>query len=87
MKPVFDWYKVILTADFENNNTPSMDVIFDTQERGRINVSIYKSGFYALVYDGVYLPVGLNDRNPFIKNGYAAYKDASALWIGFLNED
>ena len=87
MNELFDWYKIISIEDFEKNGTPSMDISADTQERGRLDISVYKGVFYALVYDGVYLPVGLNGRNPFIKNGYAAYSDGSYLWIGFLNED
>lgn len=80
-------YEIISIEEFEKNGTATMTIDFTTAERGDLSVTVYKNIFFSLVYEGAFLPIGLNGHNPFLKNDLAAYEKDGVLYLGFKNEN
>jgi len=84
---MINWYPIITITDFKKNDTPSMDISIETAEYGILEIRIVKSNFYALVYNDIYLPIELNEQNPYQRDNLKAYSDGNTLWIGFIEAD
>lgn len=79
----FDWYKIFNKAEFlaRDLETLTLDLFLD--DIGEAEVLVTVGNELGVTYDGVFLIVGLNDRSPFGRDGYAVYLDASDdVWLG-----
>lgn len=87
MAKKWKWFNVLSLADFDAKNVPDMSFTRSVEGFGVKEMRICKGNFYALILDGVYLPVGVNGRNAFSVRERGAYIDESRnLWAGFLCE-
>lgn len=80
---LFDWYKIINKNDFDALDLYSVEKTFFMQGIGLKTILVTKGNFYGLTYDGVFLSVELNNKNPFIFEDKATYiDDADDIWLG-----
>lgn len=78
-----NWYQLFNQAEVAN--LPYVQGIFALQGYGTAEVRLCRGNGFALVFNGVYLPIGLNGRVPFVtKDGkYGAHLDADGnVWLG-----
>lgn len=79
----YSWYKVINKAEFEAADIPSRELSLSLGGIGQADVMVVKGELVSIVYDGVMLTPGLNDRNPFEFDGYAAgLDDQGDIYLG-----
>lgn len=64
---IFAWYRVFELSDFDNFGTESGVWSIQIPDRGTIDGEVYNGRFVGLVYNGLYLPFGLNQTEPFIQ--------------------
>lgn len=85
---MWDWYKIINKAEFEALNIPSREVESVLEGIGLKTILVVKGAMVSLIYNGVMLSPGLNDKNPFVFDGYAAYlKEDGYIYLGVPSED
>lgn len=77
MKNTLTWYALFQLEDVAN--VPDMTRRFELEKYGTATVRLCKGDLYSLVFAGRYLPVRLNERNPFITQDgkYGAVVDES----------
>lgn len=79
----FDWYKIINRAEFLATGLTSREVEVVLEGIGLRTILVTQGRLTSLVYDGVMLPIGVTEANPFIFDGYAVYLDANDdVWLG-----
>ncbi len=72
---IFTWYKVINKNDFDALDIPSKQIEVILENIGLSRVLVCKGIHTSILYDGVFLTIGLNDENPFVIDGHAVYLD------------
>lgn len=83
MQNTLTWYQLFDKSDVAE--LPYISRVFDLENYGTVEVRLCKGDLYALAFDGYYLPVSLNDRNPFISRDgkYGAVMDRQGfIWLG-----
>ncbi len=85
---IYDWYKIINLAEFEALDLVSRNLELILGNIGLANVLVTKGNMVSILYNGIFLSIGLNDESPFEFEGHAVYLDANDdVWLGILNED
>ncbi len=80
----FDWYKIINIGEFNQSGLVSREVTIFLEGRGQNTFLVTRGNSIGVVVDGTFLMPNLNDRNPFIFDGKAAYVNSQDdLFIGF----
>jgi hypothetical protein len=63
-------------------------VVLQTQEYGRLEFMIYRGFGFSIVYKDNYLPINLNNQNPFQFNEYLVFWDINDnFWFGFDQDE
>lgn len=77
----FTWFKIFNLTDFEATGLVSRTYTVILEGIGQKDILVTKGELVSMLYEGVFLPIELNDINPFIKegeseseSGYAVYK-------------
>ncbi len=79
----YNWFKIINQTDFLDLELPSLEVQVILVGIGLKTILVTSGVGVSLLYEGVFLPLGLNDRNPFYFDSHAVYMDASNdIWLG-----
>lgn len=80
---IFEWFKIFNLTEFEALSLVSKTYTQILEGIGQKDILVTKGECVSLLYDGVFLPIELNEINPFIKEGevatelnYAVYLDA-----------
>jgi len=82
------WFKVINETEFLALDLPSKMVTLEMAGVGIKDILVTRGNRTSLLYEGIFLSLGLNDRNPFVFDNVCAYKDTdNDIWIGVLVED
>lgn len=81
------WFRLFDTAQVAS--LPYVEQEFDLQDCGPVTARLTKGQHYALVLpeEELFLPVGVNGRNPFLShdNKFGALLDAEGyVWLGVL---
>ncbi len=85
---LYDAYKLINLTDFEELDIPSRKLNVILGDLGEKEILITKGNLTSILYDDVFLPVALNDKNPFEFEGYASFLDENDdIWLGILVPD
>ena len=71
----FDWYKITSQDDFLALGVPSKAFDLELEDIGQVTVLVTSGNRVGILYDGVFLAVGLNGDNPFEFDGYAVFLD------------
>lgn len=85
---MFDWFQIFNTDDFEALGLVSRNLTLFLLGYGEKEILITKGNTIALTYDGVLLPVEFAEKNPYVRDGYAVYKDAdNNVFLGIEVEE
>lgn len=82
---IFTWFKIFNKTEFEALDLVSKTYTLILEGVGQKDILVTKGELFSILYADVFLPLQLNDINPFIKLGesegdlaYAIYIDANA---------
>lgn len=79
----YNWYNIINYDDFISMALPSTTVDVILEDVGQVEILVTKGVDVGITYEGVFLPVNLNNNNPYAFDGYAVYIDANEdIWLG-----
>lgn len=85
----YNWFKVFNKTEFEDLDLVSKEyeILFDGQ--GTKTVLVTKGSALSVTLDDVFLTIGLNGNNPFVKDGLAVYLDPDTddVFVGFSSEN
>lgn len=85
---MYTWFKIFNTADLDDAGLVSKTITVILEGVGQKDILVTKGVGYGITYEGVFLSVGLNDKNPFEFEGFAAYKsDADDVYLGIAVPD
>ncbi len=80
---IYDVYNIINLDKFNATNLPSREVTGDFGLLGQQTVLVTKGNLVSFLFNNVYLPLNLNDKNPFEFEGYAIFIDPNNdIWLG-----
>ncbi len=84
----YDWYRLMSLNDFIDGELPSISEDFTLPSLGKKTILFTKGNLYSMVYEGVFLTMGLNDKLPFEFEGLACFCDVeNYVWLGIEHED
>lgn len=72
---MFNWFKIFNKVEFEATGLPSRTLTLNLKGIGQKNILITKGNELGVLYEGIFLVVGLNGNNPFRWEGLAVYLD------------
>ena len=82
---IYDWYLIFNRADFLNLGLPSRTYTQVLEGVGQKDILATSGELCGMLYEGVFLPVGLNSKNPFEFEDHAVYVDENEdVWLGIL---
>lgn len=83
----YTWYWLFARAEFESTGLVSRTLTLNLDQIGLKDILITYSQLLGVTYDGVFLALGLNDKNPFEMSGYALYEDERGIWLGIAEAE
>lgn len=84
----YTWYKIFNVDEFSATELVSKEIEVILLGIGQKKILITRGVNISIVYEGVMLTLGLNQKNPFEFEGYAVYSDSDHdVWLGIANED
>ena len=75
--PVYTWFKIFNKVEFLALGLISKTYTWDLEGIGLKEILVTNGQGIGMVYDGVFLPLQLNDANPFAIDQRAIYIDAN----------
>ena len=87
--PVLTWYKTFNLTVFIATGLVSRTQTFPLDNIGDVDITITQGNLTSLVFEDVtgkpkMLPINLNEKNPFVFEGYGVYLDGNNdIWIGY----
>ncbi len=82
-----NWYKIFNSTDFLAESLVSRTLVVDLEARGQETFEIFNGNFLSVAYDDTLLPINFLDQNPYVRDSYAVYEDASNdVWFGFSGD-
>ena len=77
------WYLIFNRAEFEALNLVSKTYNLDLEDLGLKSILVTNGNTLGITYNGVYLPVKMNLKNPFEFEGLAVYEAESGnVYLG-----
>lgn len=84
----FIWYQIFNVTEFEALAIVSKEYTYDLGDMGEKTVLVTKGNFVGVTYEGVYVALNMNDKNPFYIDGVALYVDDNDdVWLGIESAD
>lgn len=84
---IYYWYKILNRQAFEATGLVSRTYTLDLERLGVVDILVTKGNLLSLTYEGVMLPVYLNNENPFEFEGLAVYEKLDGdIYLGVLSE-
>lgn len=84
----FDWYKIFNINEFNLLNVFSKTYRLNLQPLGQKDILVTKGNKYGILYQDVFLVAELNQKNPFVKDGFAiAVAENNDVYLGIEIED
>lgn len=85
---IFNWYKIFNLTEFEALGLVSRTYKLTLNGIGEKEILVTKGNSVNVLYGDAFMPVNFYDYNPFIRGGYAVYKDAETddVYLGILVE-
>lgn len=85
---MYNWYKVFNKTEFEALGLVSAEYSFIFKNVGLKSVLVTQGNYLAVKFDDVFLPLNLNDKNPFEFEDRAIYLDENDdVWVGIAVEN
>ncbi len=70
---MFDWFKIFNLTEFTALDLTSKNYNLVLEGIGEKNILVTKGNYTSMLYDDVFLPINLNDKNPFEFESLAVY--------------
>lgn len=84
----YNWYKLFNLTDWTETGLVSRTLTLDMQDIGEVSVLITKGNLTSILYNDTFLPIQLLNRNPFVRDTYAVYRDINHdIWLGIEVEE
>jgi hypothetical protein len=84
----YTWYFIINKTEFDELGLVSLPLQLILSGVGLRDVLLTKGNFLSVLSEGVFLPINMNDRNPFPAEDHAVYLDESNnIWLGLPIEN
>lgn len=84
----YNWYKVFNKTEFEALGLVSAEYSIIFKNVGLKTIIVTKANYLSATLDDVFLPINLNDKNPFEFEDRAIYLDENDdVWVGIAVED
>ncbi len=74
---IYTWFYIFNTTELDDLDLISKKVTLNLEGIGQKEILITKAIGYGITYEGVFLSLNLNDKNPFEFDGHAIYVDES----------
>lgn len=85
---IYDWYRIFNRGEFESTGLVSRTYVVELEGIGIVDILVTKGNLISMTYEGVMLPVKLNDANPFAFEGMAVYeKENGDIYLGILSNE
>lgn len=85
---MFNWYQVFNRQAFLDTGLVSREFELFITDVGQKTILVTKGVGVSMLYEGVFLMVGLNDKNPFRIGEHAVFVDeVDDVWLGIYSED
>ena len=85
---IYKWYFIFNYAEFVATGLVSRTYSVILSGIGAKDILVTQGNYVGLTYDGTFLAIGLNDKNPLEFDSMAVYKDESDnVFLGFLQAD
>jgi len=69
------------SEDFPTLVSRTLEVILENI--GEAEILVTRGNETAITYEGIFLPVNFKGENPYVRDGYAVYKDENEnVWLG-----
>lgn len=84
----YDWYLIFNQTEFLALDLVSKEYVLDLQDIGQKTIKAFSGNLISICYEGVFLSVNLNQKNPFKFDSHAVYIDENQnVYLGVLVED
>lgn len=84
----YTWYYIFNKAAFEATELVSRTYTVNLESIGQREILVTKGNALSMLYEGVFLTLELNDKNPFEFDGHAAYIDENDnVWLGIAEAE
>ncbi len=78
-----NWYKIFNKTDFVAEALVSRTLVLTLIGIGETTFEVFVGNHVSVLFDDVFLPIGLLDQNPYVRDGYAVYEnDAGDIYFG-----
>lgn len=85
---VYNWYLIFNKQEFINTGLISRTLTLELEDIGTKEVLITNGNTIGITYEGIFLPIKLNDKNPYEMDNMAVYENATGnVYLGFLVPD
>ncbi len=79
----YDWFKVIKESDFLDTGLVSKKISAYLEGYGQKDILVTRGNSVGICYADTFLMVEFDENNPYVRDGYAVYKDEDGyLWLG-----
>lgn len=79
----YNWYALFNLTEFLALDLVSKNVTLLLEEIGEISFTIFQGEHTSILYEGVFLSLNINDRNPFFFESHGIYVDSNNdVWLG-----
>jgi hypothetical protein len=84
---IFDWYRIESLDWFLGLNIPSVTLTRELEGLGLKTVTLTSGNVVGLLYEGTYLMIEFEGRNPYEFDGHAVFVDDNRdIWLGIGHE-
>ncbi len=81
------WYPVYNLADFIEEDIASKEIELNLEGLGVKDIILFRGVNYSILYEGIFLTIGLNDKSPYIFENHAVLlDDDDQIWLGLLED-
>jgi hypothetical protein len=83
----YTWYKLPYTKqDLLLKETPDFSFKLATSQ-DTIYLRLTKLNYISIIIDDVFLPIGMNEKNPYDFGDYRAFLDSTdCIWLGIVDK-
>lgn len=79
----YNWFQVFNRTEFEATRLASKNFRLFFQGIGEVEILVTRGAYTSILYDGVFLPIEMQDVNPFEFDSHAIYVDLNDdVWLG-----
>jgi hypothetical protein len=86
---IYDWYYIFNADAFSATGLVQRSYLLELDGIGKKEILVTKGNFTGITYEGVFLPLRLNEEmNPFEFEGFAIYIDDATrnVFLGIVQE-